>query len=429
MSCLGFPRRAAYRLVLVVSLAFTSSSLLSQISLNGNPVNFGNVQVGNSLIKPVALNNSGKTTVTVYKVAVTGTGFSFVGPTLPVTIPSQSTASFSLSFAPQSAANFSGSATASAYASWGGRKGNRYGTITVSLSGTGYNPQAGYLAAPASMNLGSVTVGSSQTQSLTVSNTGGASLTISGATLNGSAYSVSGLTYPYTLAAGASASLSVVFAPTTTGTLNGTLTLASSASDPSVSVSLTGSGTSATGTLTVAPTSLSFGSVTIGTSQALSGSLTASGGNVTLSSDSSSNSAYALSGLTLPMTLSAGQSVPYSVTFAPTAAGASSANLSFFTSSAGSVVQSASGSGATIQHTVNLSWNASTSSISGYNVYRGTSASGPYSKINAALDPAMNYSDSSVQSGKTYYYVTTAVDSAGAESSYSNQVQAVVPFP
>jgi hypothetical protein len=34
-----------------------------------------------------------------------------------------------------------------------------------------------------------------------------------------------------------------------------------------------------------------------------------------------------------------------------------------------------------------------------------------------------------VQSGTTYFYVTTAVDSSGAESSYSNQVQAVVPFP
>lgn len=41
----------------------------------------------------------------------------------------------------------------------------------------------------------------------------------------------------------------------------------------------------------------------------------------------------------------------------------------------------------------------------------------------------MNYSDSTVQSGMTYYYVTTAVDSSGTESSYSNLAQAVVPFP
>jgi fibronectin type 3 domain-containing protein len=40
---------------------------------------------------------------------------------------------------------------------------------------------------------------------------------------------------------------------------------------------------------------------------------------------------------------------------------------------------------------------------------------------------ATNYTDSTVQSGTTYYYVATAVDAAGSESMYSNQVQAVVP--
>jgi fibronectin type 3 domain-containing protein len=130
------------------------------------------------------------------------------------------------------------------------------------------------------------------------------------------------------------------------------------------------------------------------------------------------------------MTLSAGQSVPFTVTFAPKTAGATSSNLSFFTSNSVSATATASGSGATVQHTVNLWWNASTStSVSGYNVYRGTSASGPYSKLNAALNPSMSYSDGTVQSGTTYYYVTTAVDFSGVESSYSNQVQAVIPFP
>jgi len=62
-------------------------------------------------------------------------------------------------------------------------------------------------------------------------------------------------------------------------------------------------------------------------------------------------------------------------------------------------------------------------------VYRGTVSGGPYLKINSALDTSMSYSDSTVQSGQTYYYVTTAVDSTGVESSYSNQVQVVVPFP
>lgn len=429
MSRLGSPRRPACWIFFSVLLFLIPTLSFGQVNLTGTPVNFGNVQLGSSLAKAAALTNSGKTSITIYQVNVSGTGFSFVGPALPVTIASKQTVNFSLAFAPQNLGNFTGSATALGYASSGGSKNVKNGTITVALSGSGYSTNPGYLTAPPNMNLGSVTVGSSQTQLLTVSNTGGSSLTISGASLNGSAFSVSGLTYPYTLAAGSSASLSVVFAPTTTGTLNSTLTLSSNASDASVSVSLTGTGASAAGSLSLTPVSMSFGSVTVGSSQSQSGSLTASGGSVTLSSASSSNSAFSLGGLSLPMTLTAGQSVPYTVTFSPTLSGTASANISFF-SSGNSAVASASGTGATIQHTVNLSWNASTSTaIAGYNVYRATAASGPYSKINAALDPAMNYSDSTVQSGKTYYYATTAVDSSGTESSYSNQAQAVVPFP
>lgn len=78
-------------------------------------------------------------------------------------------------------------------------------------------------------------------------------------------------------------------------------------------------------------------------------------------------------------------------------------------------------------HTVQLSWNASTSTVSGYNIYRGTSNGGPYAKMNSALVMSLNYTDSSLASSTTYYYVTTAVDAAGIESAYSNQANAVVP--
>jgi len=175
--------------------------------------------------------------------------------------------------------------------------------------------------------------------------------------------------------------------------------------------------------------SMSFGSINVGSSQTQNGSVTANGGSVTLSSASSTNSQFRLGGLSFPVSIAAGQSVPFTVTFSPTAVGNTTAIISFFTSSA-SASETASGTGATIQHTVELSWNASTStSISGYNLYRATNAAGPYSKINPSLNTSMNYSDSTVQSGQTYYYVTTAVNSSGEESSYSNQVTASVPMP
>src|SRR5208283_3902141 len=71
----------------------------------------------------------------------------------------------------------------------------------------------------------------------------------------------------------------------------------------------------------------------------------------------------------------------------------------------------------TVTAQVALSWTASTSpGIAGYNAYRSTTSGGPYSKLNSSLIPATNYNDQTVQSGSTYYYVTTAVDSQGLES-------------
>ncbi len=428
MRCLGASLRLACWIPILFPLLLISVAATAQMSLSTSNVAFGTVQVGSSLIVPVAVTNTGKQTVTISQATVSGTGFSFAGPNLPMTLAPQQSVSLSVSFAPQTAGGISGSLSISYWASWGGNNTVHSSSVTVPLSGTGQ--AAAYLTAPSSMNLGSVTVGGSQTQALTISNSGGSSLTISGATVSGSGFSVSGMNFPYTLAAGGSASLSVTFSPSTTGTDNATLSFSSNASDPSVGVSLTGSGTSSSGTLGLTPGSMSFGSVTIGTTQTQSGSLTSSGGSVTLSSATSSNSVFSLGGLTLPVTLSAGQSVPFTITFAPTSTGTTSAKISFFTSNSSSVLETASGSGATIQHTTNLSWNASTStSISGYNVYRGTASGGPYAKINSALDSSLSYGDSTVQSGQTYYYVTTAVDSSGVESSYSGQVQAVIPFP
>jgi fibronectin type 3 domain-containing protein len=79
-------------------------------------------------------------------------------------------------------------------------------------------------------------------------------------------------------------------------------------------------------------------------------------------------------------------------------------------------------------HSVALSWTASSSGVSGYNVYRGTTANGPYpTKLNGSLVTAVGYSDSTVTDGTTYYYVVTAVDSSNVESVDSNQATAIVP--
>jgi fibronectin type 3 domain-containing protein len=78
---------------------------------------------------------------------------------------------------------------------------------------------------------------------------------------------------------------------------------------------------------------------------------------------------------------------------------------------------------------VTVSWNASTSAVVGYNVYRSTVSGGPYKKINSVLETSTDYVDTAVTAGTKYYYVVTAVNSAGVEGNASAQVSAAVPTP
>jgi len=174
--------------------------------------------------------------------------------------------------------------------------------------------------------------------------------------------------------------------------------------------------------------------VVVGTSSALNASLIASGASVTVQPASPTNSEFVLSGISLPITIPAGQSATFTVTFTPQATGATSASLSFPSNASNSpTVQTMTGTGTPQPvHTVALSWTASpTGGITNYNVYRTTYVSntcGSYSNIGSTSGSVTTYNDGSVTDGTTYCYATTAVDPQG-ESGYSNIVQAIIPAP
>ena len=75
---------------------------------------------------------------------------------------------------------------------------------------------------------------------------------------------------------------------------------------------------------------------------------------------------------------------------------------------------------------VSLSWNASAGAAS-YNVKRSTTNGGPYGTA-VASPSATYYTDSTVSNGATYYYVVSAVNSAG-QSANSAQVSATPASP
>jgi Abnormal spindle-like microcephaly-assoc'd, ASPM-SPD-2-Hydin len=397
-----------------------TSAALGQLAASPGSLNFANVQVGSSQAQSVILSNAGTSSLTISQATLSGSSFNLSGRAFPLTLGVGQSATLSVGFAPQSAGSVSGNI---AFASNAANS-----TMNFPLSGTAVT--AGQLTAnPSGLACGSVQVGSSATLTDSLTNTGGTSVTLSQASSTAAAFGIGGLNLPLTLTPGASVTFSILFTPQSAANASGSITVGSNASDPTVSVALSGTGT-AQGQLTLAPTTLSFGNVTVGSSASQASSLSASGASVTISSASLSGSEFSLSGISFPLTIAAGQSVPFTINFAPQAAGAVTATLAFASSAASAPNESLSGDGTSPpQHSVSLSWTDSGSGISGYNVYRGSVSGGPYSKINPAVDGPANYTDSSVLAGQTYYYVTTALNESGYESSYSNEVQAIIPSP
>ena len=111
----------------------------------------------------------------------------------------------------------------------------------LSLNGLGGDSGPNATVSPTSLNFGSqVTDTTSAAQSITLSNYGTATLTITGITVSANFSQTN--TCNSTLASGASCTISVTFTPGNTGSLNGTLSFADSAADSPQTVSLSGTG-------------------------------------------------------------------------------------------------------------------------------------------------------------------------------------------
>ena len=292
-------------------------------------------------------------------------------------------------------------------------------------------PDAAHIAfSPAPLDFGTVPVGVQKTSSVTVSNKNGSTATISQITATGSGFSVvSAPPMPLVLAAGQSSTVTVGFDPTAAGPASGSVSVVLSGTTSSPTEALAGTGL-ASGQLGVSPATIDFGTVVVGSSQQQKGSLIAGSSGITVSSASWNGAGYSLSGVTFPLTVPAGQSVPFTVTFAPQTAGSSAGNISFISNATNSPgTETLSGSGLQPAHSVALSWGASPSTVVGYNIYRGGQTGGPYTRLNPSVQPGLTYSDSGVQAGLTYFYVVTAVDANSVESTFSNEAAAVVPTP
>jgi hypothetical protein len=278
-----------------------------------------------------------------------------------------------------------------------------------------------------SVAFGSVTVNTKDSLPITLTNSGGATLTFSQVTVSGSGFGETGLSTSTTIAAGKSASFNVTFDPSAAGAASGTVSLATNGTPSSLAISLSGTGLAATASLSASPSTLSFGNVLDDSSGSLSTTLTNTGNaSVTISSVTLSGKGFTAAGSLAGTVLGAGQSVALSVKFDPTSGGAVSGSVSVASNATGSpTAVSLSGTG---MHSVVLSWGASPTGGVTYNVYRGTSSGKESSSALTSGVTSTSYTDTNVTPGTNYYYTVKAVDSGGT-SAASNEAVADVPNP
>jgi len=403
-----------------LTIALTGAGTQAGLAVSPTTVNFKGVVVGSSGTATLNLSNTGSAAVTISQASVTGTGFTISGLAAGLTIQSGQSASFSAQFLPGSTGSASGSISVASN--------SPNSPLTIALTGTGTQPEIG--AIPSSAPFGNVTVGNTNSQTITLSNSGTANLVISQGSVSGTGFKISGLNTPLTITPGTNATFNAVFTPAGAGKVTGSISLTNDAPNSPYTIALSGTGVTGTQLLSFNVSNLSFGNVNVGSNSSLPATLTNTGNSsVTVSSSNTTGAGFTVSGVSSGESLSPNQSIPVTVQFTPSVAGAVSGKLTIVSNATDSPTSiNLSGTGTQQAQTVALGWTASTSTVIGYNVYRGTVTGGPYSsKLTSSPVALTQFTDTGAQSGQTYYYVVTSVDSSDVESVFSGQAIATIP--
>lgn len=182
-------------------------------------------------------------------------------------------------------------------------------------------------------------------------------------------------------------------------------------------------------TLSIKPSNLSFGSVTLNTASSLSVTLENTGNSPVTGTAGVTGAGFSMP--PVQYALSPGQSSTLVVQFDPSAVGAATGSLTIQSNAQNSlvVVPLTGTGGSTAQPSITLSWDAPASSpepITGYIAYRSTNG-GTYAALNSTPSTGTTYVDMAVQPGITYSYYVESLAANGLSSSPSNTAEASIP--
>jgi len=303
------------------------------VTLTPTSLTFGTVAVGvTSPVQKVTLKNTGTAALAISNIAITGTNsaeFIKTATTCGASLAVKATCTISANFKPAATGARSASISITDNATGSPQQ--------VPLGGTGTTAKF----TPASLSFGDVATGVSAAKAITLTNTGTTALSITAIAITGTNAADFAQTHTCgaSLAAGAKCTFSITFTPSVVGARSASLSVTDSAAGSPQLIPLKGVGTTAK----LAPASLNFGSVTVGTTSAAKivtlTNIAATALTITGISLTGTGAGDYLQTHTCGASLAAGASCTISVQFKPTVTGNRSAAVRVTDNAAGSPQQ------------------------------------------------------------------------------------------
>jgi hypothetical protein len=375
-----------------------TTALSPVLALSASSFDFKTVVLGQTVTQPLRITNMGTSPLSISSLSLASKQFAITGPSVPRAILPNLYLDYTVSFTPTDAGNASASISIQSNAS--------IPLAAVSLTGVGQKVIASLQVSPAMLSFGSLALQSTGTQNVTLLNTGDVNLTINGVMVVGAGFGYADLSPGYSLPPNQQVVFQVWFKPQVKGSASGTLSILSANLTSPASLSVSGNGILPVTTPPPAPTQTPSPTPTPAPTPPTTPTPTTP--------------------TPLPSPAPKPSPAPPSPAPKPTPAPPSPVPAPPPTPPSSTP---ASPTPAPTQHTVHLTWDASTSTVIGYRVYRAVTSTGPFGILSSNTGTATDYDDTTVSSGATYYYQVTAFDASGEESAASNVATAVIPNP
>ena len=234
---------AVMRSLTSLFVRFVVGSLLilpafAQLTSTPSSLSFSNTYIGlNTASKSISVKNTGASSVTINSITSSCPEFKLASGTTPTTLAAGKTTPYSFYFAPQAAQLYSCDYTLVPSSG---------SNLVVPISGTGLSTKAVVSLSTTSLSFPNQSVGTpSASQSVKVSNTGTASIEITGITIAPPTFSITPVTLPITIKANSSTTINVSYSPALVTSETGVLGLVYN-DIPERVVDLSGNGIAAT---------------------------------------------------------------------------------------------------------------------------------------------------------------------------------------